>query len=350
MTLDDLRADIDKIDARILGLLGERMERAILTRRMKSGTIDPDREAAVLEKVAHSARGILDPGFATGLYKTIMGQSKILQDKGLKTLGFQGEHGAYSEAAARAWAPDAATIPCHEFADVFDAVEAGFYDFGIVPVENTLGGLVGPVNSILLHTDLRIVAAVDLPVSHCLLCPPGADHRELRSVWSHWQALSQCRRFLARNKLEPVTDYDTAGAARRLAETRPKGIAAIASKLAAEMYGLEIIKEDIQDDKVNRTRFFVLAVKDAAEEGNKCSAVFTTGDKAGALFRVLEVFAGKGINLTRIESVPDKPGEYAIFIDFDGSNRDPKVAAAIEKAASLSEGFKVLGCYREMRL
>ncbi len=350
MTLESLRASIDTIDAKILGLLGERMEKAVLTRRMKQDTTDSGREAEVLRKVAGSARGVLDPEFATDLYKTIIGQSKALQEKGLKTLGFQGEHGAYSEMAARAWAPESATMPCRAFEDVFDAVQEGLFDYGIVPVENTLGGLVGPVNSILLHTDLRIVAAVDMPVSHCLLCIPGADHRELRTAWSHPQALSQCRRFLARNRLEPVQEYDTAGAARLLAETRPKGVAAIASKLAGEIYGLETIKDDIQDDVVNRTRFFVLATHDGEGDGTKCSAVFTTNDKAGALFRVLEVFAGSGINLSRIESVPDKPGEYAIFIDFDGSIRDPNVAAAIDRAAASSANFKVLGCYREMRL
>ncbi|MEN6477808.1 MAG: prephenate dehydratase domain-containing protein [Rectinema sp.] len=350
MTLEDLRTDIDKIDGRILSLLGERMEKAVLTRKLKKDTLDSGRETAVLDKVSRASRGILEAGFSSDLYRSIMAESKRLQEKGLRTMGFQGEHGAYGEAAASAWAPDAAMIPCREFSDVFDAVEEGLHDLGIVPVENTLGGLVGPVNTILLHTGLRIVGAVDMPISHCLLCLPGADHRELRSVWSHSQALAQCKQFLARNRLEPVSEYDTAGAAKRLAAERPKGVAAIASRLAAEIYGLEIIKEDIQDASVNRTRFFILARRDESGDGEKCSAVFTAGDKAGALFRVLEVFADASINLTRIESVPDRPGEYAIFIDFEGSEKDPEVSAAITRAASLSEGFRILGCYREKRL
>jgi prephenate dehydratase/chorismate mutase/prephenate dehydratase len=255
--------------------------------------------------------------------------------------------------AVRAWEANAAAIPCKEFEDVFDAVEKGRFDAGVVPVENTLGGLVGPVNSLLAYTSLRIVAAVDLPVSHCLLAPAGTDHREIRTVYSHPQALAQCRRFIERNKLEPEPWYDTAGAARMLAEASVPGAAAIASRFAAELYDLEIIKEGIQDASVNRTRFFVLAREDGDGTeggGDKCSAVFGAENKAGALFAVLEIFAHEAINLTRIESVPDKPGDYAIFIDFEGSPAEPHVARAIEAAGAAARDFRLLGCYRETRL
>jgi prephenate dehydratase/chorismate mutase/prephenate dehydratase len=356
MNLEDLRKDIDGLDARILALLNERMEKAILTRRFKEGIVDSSREAAVLDKVRRQSRCLIDPEFAAGLYESVLAQSKALQAKGLRTIGFQGEHGAYSEMAARSWAPDAAAIPCREFVDVFDAVEEGLFDFGIVPVENTLGGLVGPVNSILVYTGLRIVAAVDMGISHCLLAPPGTDHREIRSVLSHSQALAQCRRFLARNKLDPEPFYDTAGAAREVAQSRPKGVAAIASRFSADLYDLEILKEGIQDSENNRTRFFVLA-RDAASgggaepDGSKGSAVFSAeGDKAGALYGVLEIFARRGINLTRIESVPDKPGDYAIFIDFEGSRREARVLEALSEAEKTAREFRVLGFYDETRL
>jgi prephenate dehydratase/chorismate mutase len=347
MTLKDLRDDIDRIDARILALLGERMEKGLLARKYKTAIADPDREAAVLDRVRRSSRCLLDPGFAVELFGRVMGESKALQARELRTVGFQGEHGAYSEVASRAWNAEAATMPCRDFVDVFDAVEEGSFDYGIVPVENTLGGLIGPVNSILIYTGLRIVAAVDLPVSHCLLASPGTDHREIRSVHSHPQALAQCRHFLQRNKLDPVAHYDTAGAARMLAQERPKGAAAIASRFAAELYDLEIIKEGIQDSDCNRTRFFVLSKTDSGQEGNKCSAVFATEDKAGALFRTLEIFAREGINLTRIESVPNKPGDYAIFIDFEGSSTEPKVARAVDEASNATRDFRILGCYEE---
>lgn len=350
MTLDDLRLDIDKIDTQIISLLNERMEKAILTKKFKPTIEDKSREQIVLDKVRRSSHCLVEPKFAVDIYSFIMSESKRLQSMNFKTIGFQGEHGAYSEVAARVLFPQGALMPSREFGDVFEAVESGLFDCGIVPVENTLGGLVGPVNSILIYTNLRIVAAVDMPVRHCLVCVPGTDHRELRHVWSHAQALAQCRNFLSRNHLEPIPYYDTAGAAKALAETRPKGVAAIASKFCADLYGLEIIKEDIQDSVHNRTRFFVLSMEDNEEDGDRCSAVFTAGDKAGSLFAVLEVFAEASINLTRIESVPDTPGKYAIFIDFEGSIRNEKIAAAVEKVAKLAEGFRVLGCYKETRV
>jgi prephenate dehydratase/chorismate mutase/prephenate dehydratase len=359
MTLEDLRTDIDRIDERLLSLLEERMEKALLTRSFKeSGPRDESREAAVLERARRPVRRLLSPDLAAGIYTSLMAESRALQSGDLATIGFQGEHGAYSEVAAIAWDRELASIPCREFVDVFDAVRDGHIDYGIVPVENTLGGLIGPVNAILVYADLRIVAAVDLPVAHCLLALPGTDHREIRQVYSHTQALAQCRGFLARNRLEPVPHFDTAGAAKMIALDRPRASAALASRLAGELYGLEVIKEGVQDAEVNRTRFFVLARKDEKNglhsgsdiKHKKCSAVFNAEDKAGGLFGVLELYARAGINLTRIESVPDKPGDYAIFIDFEGDEKDGGVAACIDEAKKLARGFRILGCYNETRL
>ncbi|MCE5257175.1 MAG: bifunctional chorismate mutase/prephenate dehydratase [Spirochaetaceae bacterium] len=350
MTLDDLRLDIDKIDARILSLLNERMERAILTKKFKTSIEDKPRETALLDKIRRTSHCLVEPNFAGDIYAKILDESKRLQAMNLDTIGFQGEHGAFSEMASKAYSPDNATIPCKEFADVFEGVESGLFSLGIVPVENTLGGLVEPVNAFLINTNLKIIAAINLPVRHCLVAPQGADHRELRLVWSHSQALTQCRNFLLRNHLEPVPYYDTAGAAKAIAENQPKGVAAISSRLAAELYGLDIIKEDIQDSMNNRTRFFVLARSNDQDGGDKCSIVFTAGDKAGSLFAILEVFARAGINLTRIESIPDKPGSYAIFIDLEGSSKDPRVEESLEKVSTMANGFRLLGCYREARM
>jgi len=351
MTLEDLRADIDSIDARITALLEERMEKALLTKRLKTAGIeDKGRENAIIDKVRRTSRDLLRPDFGEELFRSIIAESKKLQEKAPRTVGFQGEHGAYSEMAAWAWDRAIATIPCHEFEDVFDGVDQGIFDYGIVPVENSLGGLVGPVNSILISTDLRIIAAVSVDISHCLLALPGADHRELRTVYSHPQALAQCRHFIERNKLKPMAFYDTAGAARMLSQEGPKGAAAIASRLAAELYDLEIIKDAVQDSPDNRTRFLVLSKKDSGEPGSKCSAVFSATDKAGALFEILEIFASSHINLTRIESVPNRPGDYAIFIDFEGSLADRRVADAVEQATSKAQNFRILGCYNERRL
>jgi prephenate dehydratase/chorismate mutase len=350
MNLKDLRDDIDRIDARLLALLDERMEKALLARSFKANVADAGREEVVLERITRSSRCLAGPAFTAELWKRIMAEARAIQEAKPKTVGFQGEHGANSEVALKAWDASAAAMPCVEFSDVFDGVRDGVFDYGIVPVENTLGGLIGPVNTILITTDLKIVAAIDSPISHCLLALPGVDHREIRSAYSHSQALAQCRSFLARNKLEPRPYYDTAGAARMIAQERRRDTAAIANRFAAEIYDLEIIKEDIQDAPNNRTRFFVIAKEAAPQAGNKCSAVFSTDNKAGALFRTLEVFALAGINLTRIESVPDKPGDYAIFIDFEGSDADPAVAAAIAEARRQTRDFRILGCYGERKL
>ena len=281
MTLRDLYEDIDRIDARLLALLNERMERSILLGAFAEGEKGgsaaeaAEHDEAAVERARRTALCLAGPEFSAGIYRGIAEECRRLRASALRTVAFQGDHGAYSEMAARAWEAGAATIPFREFVDVFDAVQDGIVDFGIVPVENTLGGLVGPVNSILVYADLKIVAAVDMPVSHCLMAPPGADHREIRAAYSHTQALAQCRHFLARNKLESRTCYDTAGAARMLAEERPSGAAAIASRFAADLYGLEIIKEDIQDAENNRTRFFVLSrspPRKAAASAPPCSS------------------------------------------------------------------------------
>ena len=135
-----------------------------------------------------------------------------------------------------------------------------------------------------------------------------------------------------------------------LAEKTPKGSAAIASKLSAQLYDLEIIKEDIEGLDKNMTRFLVLSKEENREEGNKCSVIFSTEHKAGTLFRVLEVFARENINLTRIESIPDEPGSYAFFLDFMGSNKDDKVVKALEEVKEITSNFRLMGCYKERKV
>jgi len=241
-------------------------------------------------------------------------------------------------------------VPCPEFPDVFEGVKSGLYDCGIVPVENTLGAWVAQANRLLINTDLFVVGAVELAVHHCLLALPEMDHREIRTVYSHSQTLSQCRQFLARNKLEPIPFYDSAGAAKMLAETKPKAGAAIASELAAEVYGLEIMKDNMGDIDRNLTRYLVLSRKESKAPGNKCSLVFSTEHKAGTLFKVLDVFARESINLTRIESIPAKPGDYVFILDFMGSTEEGHVLKALAEVGQITRAFRVLGCYTEKKV
>ncbi|MEE4310345.1 MAG: prephenate dehydratase domain-containing protein [candidate division KSB1 bacterium] len=347
MNLDDIRKKIDQIDSQILKLLDSRMELGLKAKKMKKEIEDLKREAVVLEKVRSKARGMLTPDFTEKLYKEVISESKRLQKMDQKLIGFQGEHGAYSEVASRVWDDSLIPIPCNEFNEVFKGVNSGLFEFGIVPVENTLGGVVSQVNQLILNSELVVVGAVQLNIHHCLMAQPGADHRELRVVYSHSQALEQCHHFLARNKLEPVPFYDTAGAAKMLAEKSPKAAAAIASVLAAELYDLEIIKENIEDFDTNKTRFFIFAKSDVLNNGNKCSVLFSTEHKAGTLFRVLQIFAKAKINLTRIESIPNRQGSYAFFLDFIGSKKDENIDIALKEAEKITANFRLLGCYRE---
>lgn len=348
MKLEMLRENIDRIDQQILKLLNDRMEQAVMTRKFKKNTEDDEREKIVLKKIYDNSHGLLKGDFTDRIYKIIIEESKKLQNIPCTVIGFQGEHGAYSEEAAKKWDNSGVTVPCLEFEDVFEGVEAGLYDYGLVPVENNLGGIVGEVNSLLLKKDLKVIAAVEMAVSHCLMILPGSDYREVRNAFSHNQALSQCRDFLSRNKLEPAPYYDTAGAARMISRKQLKGSAAIASRLAANLYGLEIIKENIQDRDDNKTRFFIISkVDDRKTKGSKCSIVFSTEHKTGSLFKTLNIFAEAGINLTRIESVPSAPGEFAFFLDFQIKEDDPAVKVLFDKLKEATTGFKVLGFYNE---
>ncbi|MBW1998313.1 MAG: bifunctional chorismate mutase/prephenate dehydratase [Deltaproteobacteria bacterium] len=347
MSLERIRKQIDHIDSRIIRLLNDRMEYALMARKFKTRIEDREREKALLQSVRERARGLLDREFIEDIYLEILKESKRLQEQGYKIIAFQGEHGAYGEVAARKWNRDLSPIPCDDFSGVFEMVESGLSDFGIVPVENTLGGSVEQVNRLVISTELRVVGAIELPINLCLLALPETDYREIRTVYSHPQALAQARNFLKRNRLEPVQYYDTAGAAKMLMEQRPRGSAAIASRLCAELYDLKIIKENIEDHVRNRTRFLVLAKEATGEEGDKCSIVFSTEHKAGTLFKVLEIFARGGINLTRIESIPHEPGDYAFFLDFMGSVRDEKVTHSLERVKEVSTDLKIIGCYKE---
>jgi prephenate dehydratase/chorismate mutase len=350
MDLKQVRNEIDLIDSKILRLLNKRMELSLIVRKLKSRVEDPQREHEILEKIRIGATGLTDEDFTDKVFGEVIRHSKHLQEKDCEIIAFQGDHGAYGEVASKEWNPDYFPVPCNDFAGVFDGVQSGLHEYGIVPVENTLGGAVDEVNRLIIRTALHVVGAVEIPIRHCLLALPGTDYREIRAVYSHPQALLQCRHFITRNKLEAIPYKDTAGAARMVAEERPKGVAAIASKLAARLYDLEIFKENIESLDRNFTRFLVLSRSENKEEGDKCSIIFSTEHKAGTLFRVLEVFAKRNLNLTRIESIPHEPGNYAFFVDFMGSNRDERVLDALDKVKEMTPDFKLKGCYREKKV
>jgi prephenate dehydratase/chorismate mutase len=348
MDLENLRSKIDQADRELLDVLRRRMELSIRTRAFKKAIAAEDREKQILETVERASNGILAPEFSKALYQAILGESRRLQTSEVKLVGFQGEHGAYSELAVSRLYSKACAIPLSDFSDVFEGVQSGSLDSGVVPVENSLAGNVTQVDDLMIETSLKIIGEIILPVHHCLIALPDMDYRDIRMVYSHPQALGQCRGFLSRNKLEARPYYDTAGAAKMLAHERPAATAVIASRLAADLYGLEVLKESIEDADTNSTRFLVLAREESKEAGDKCSIVFSTAHKPGALFAALSVFSESGINLSRIESrpVPKSPGLYAFLLDFLGSKDDQAVKAALKKLSEEAVSLKILGFYK----
>ncbi|MBI2837148.1 MAG: prephenate dehydratase [Acidobacteria bacterium] len=350
MDLNETRRQIDRIDFEIVKLLNMRMELALRARKLKPSVQDPAREMDVLSAARKHSQSVVRPEFSEKLFAGIIDESRQLQAQDLTLVGFQGEHGANSELAVRSLDPSWVPIPCVEFVDVFECVRKGQLDGGVVPVENSIEGGVTQVNDLLVEVDVRITGEIRVPIHHCLLALPDSDYRDIKVVYSHPQALAQCREFLARNKLEPRPFYDTAGSAMMLSRERPKAAAVIANRLCAELYDLEILKENIEDHESNSTRFVVLRGGEGVEQdGNKCSIIFRTAHRSGALFSVLKIFSDAGINLTRIESRPIRqdPGNYAFLLDFQGSSSDVRVRRALEAARGETAWFKFLGCYTE---
>lgn len=349
--LYSIRRQIDIIDWKIIQLLNRRMEIALKSKKFKEEIADLNREREVIENVRKFSQNLIRPDFSEQLYRFIIKESRYIQEKDLKLIGFQGEHGAYSEEASLKYDPLFIPIPCREFKDVFDDVESGILDYGIVPVENSIEGAVTHVNDLLIERDLSIIGEEIIPIHHCLLALPDTDYRELKVVYSHPQALAQCRSFIARHKLEPRPYYDTAGAAKMLSEKRPGASCVIANRLSAQLYHLEVLKENIEDHPSNSTRFIILSKSPLKEEGDKCSIIFSVRHEVGALFNALKVLSEAGINLTRIESRPvkDSPGKYLFFTDFEGSDREERVTDAIETLKEKTVSFKFLGCYKSAK-
>ena len=271
-------------------------------------------------------------------------------------VAFQGAAGAFSEEAIHAWfgADAAVAVPCREFGDVAEAVRIGVVELGMLPVENSIAGSVAGAYDALAAGGLVVVGELVRPIRHFLLGVPGATLPGVRRVVSHPVALAQCGRFLGDLPgVQVVAVYDTAGAAREVAELADSAMAAVAARGAAERYGLTILAPDIQDRDDNRTRFFVVARADAAPgtagrrgASWKTVILFETAHRSGALVAVLSPFAERGVSLTRIESRPgDAPWHYRFFIEIEGRIEDMPVAQAVADAAAAARSLRVLGSF-----
>jgi prephenate dehydratase len=267
----------------------------------------------------------------------------------MTSVSFQGVAGAYSEQAIRQYfGAEVETVPCRTFEDLFIAVEQGKADYGMLPVENSLAGSVVQSYELLMEHDLRVRAEIIVRIEHQLLIVPGTDPDSLTCAKSHPQALAQCERYLIRRGLNAIPTFDTAGSARDLAQNPVEGTAAIASELAAELYGLEILDSGIEDLPFNYTRFFILGLDDPPRaQRSKTSLIFTTRHNPGALYDSLGEFAQRGINLSKIESRPrrNRPWQYLFYLDFDGHWQDPPCEAALMGLLRRSSFVKLLGSY-----
>jgi prephenate dehydratase len=273
-------------------------------------------------------------------------------------IAFQGARGAFSEEAARRLlGPDVAVLPCERFEDIFRSVKEGRTAGAVVPIENTLAGSVHENYDHLQHFDLPIVAETSVRIVHNLIAMPGVSFAKIRRVYSHPVALNQCLDFFAKNpQFERVPFYDTAGSVKMLQEERLEDAAAIASAVAAEIYGARILRRSIESDRQNFTRFFLLRrpeyakrhpVKAADGAQWKTSLVFSTRNLPGALFRALSAFALRDLNLAKIESRPlrGKPWEYLFYLDFLGRVDSPNAQNALNHLRELADFLRVLGCY-----
>lgn len=269
-------------------------------------------------------------------------------------VAFQGERGAYSEeAAVQFFGAEVEVIPCRDLPSVFTAVESGRADFGVVPVENSIEGSVNETYDLLLSTGLKVSGEIYLRISHCLIAHPDADPRNIRKVISHPQALAQCRVYLMSRGFEVSPSYDTAGSVKKIMEEGLMDTAAIASERAAKIYGMKVLERGIEDYGRNYTRFLILGEEDAEPSGaDKTSIIFSLPHIPGSLYRALEEFAKRDINLTKIESRPTKhrPFEYYFFVDFEGHRKEPKVREALNGLSHKSTFLKVLGSYPQARM
>ena len=244
-------------------------------------------------------------------------------------------------------------VPCIEFRDAFEAVDTGAATHAVLPVENSIEGTVAPVNDLLLEHDLTVTGETFVPVNHCLIGNPRSSLRSLRTVYSHPQALGQCRRFLMHHpEWRQIPAYDTAGSVKMVREHSRNHEAAIASRRSAALYGMKILAEDIQTDHENSTRFFVLE-KHPREVRNadKTSIAFVAKNVPGALYRCLGEFATRGINLTKLESRPRRarPWNYVFYADLEGSVEDPEVRDAVGALVTAAGFVKVFGSYHRAR-
>jgi prephenate dehydratase len=268
-----------------------------------------------------------------------------------KRIVFQGEPGANSHLAIHEAYPDCEAVPCATFEDAFAAITSGEAELGMIPVENSVAGRVADIHHLMPDSGLHIVAEHFMPVRHQLLAVKGATLDGIKTVESHVHALGQCRKVIRKLRIKPVVAADTAGSARIVAEAGDKTRAAIATRLAAQIYGLDILAQDIEDEAHNTTRFIVLS-RDAKWAKNGSGPIITTflfrvRNVPAALYKVLGGFATNGVNMTKLESYMIEGNFFAtqFYADVEGHPEDRQLVLAFEELSFFSKEMKILGVY-----
>ncbi|MDO9049942.1 MAG: prephenate dehydratase [Methylotenera sp.] len=347
------RDQIDAIDEQILQLVNARANHARHIGELKDDGViyRPEREAQVLRRLQAHNQGPLSNEAVANIFRAVMSNCRALEKE--LSIAFLGPLGTYSEEAAlKQFGQGRTAIVCGSIDEVFRTIEADQADYGIVPVENSTEGAIGLTLDLLLASPLKICGEVTLPIHHCLLSKQ-TDIAQISHVFSHAQSLAQCHEWL--NKTLPRAEREAVTSNARAAQMIHDLVsadgtfaAAIASKRAAELFGLNVLAENIEDDPNNSTRFLVLGKHDVAPSGqDKTSLVMATKNVPGAMVSLLAPLAEHGVSMTKFESRPAKTGawEYVFFMDIEGHQLNAPVSAAL-KAISVHAAFiKVLGSY-----
>ena len=379
MTIEELRAQIDRIDSEMIRLYGERLETARLIGQYKQEhhlpVTDPGREREVLNRAGEKA-GEENENGVRALFGFLMAQSRVrqmLDGKATSELGrlirksvdetpqlfpekatvaCQGVEGAYSQLACEKIFRAPSIMYCRTFDNVFSAIESGLCRYGILPIENSLAGSVNSVYDQLISRKCYIVRSTRVKIDHTLLAPAGTRLEDIREIWSHEQAIQQCSGFLAENKQWRVNICtNTAAAAQMVAESGRTDVAAISSGNCATLYGLEILKSDIQNNSNNHTRFICISRQPEIYPGaDHTSLMLSLPNQPGSLYQLLGRFYAQGINLTKLESrpVPGKDFEFMFCFDIDASVYSPSFARLIEELDVTLDACAYLGSYSEL--
>ena len=367
--IDDNRNKINLLDRELAALFERRMkcvaEIADEKSKISKNVFDPGREKLVIENAISAVADQKLKDYTVEFFKDMMEISKKYQmdispvkkpeklisiSKG-KTAGYQGTDGSYTEQAFRwVYGENTDAVSYQKLEDLFNAISNGKIESGVVPYENSSTGGVNAVTDMMREYDLYIKAETEVRIEHCLLGLQGTLLRDVKYAYSHPQGLSQCSGFFEEHSEITECSYaNTAFAARDIAKWGNKENAAIASRRCADLYGLDIIRENIQDNNRNKTRFIVISADPKPEDDAvKTSILFASNHTPGALYKVLEPFYEDKINITRIESRPNprRSFEYYFYLDFNGSTADSIISHALETAKKSCGYFRVLGSYR----